>query len=151
MATSLRARCGDLDVGPMWRPRCGPMWRPAPGHDTVPTHRAIMPFSRFFCCCCRNARCGVLRVRLGGAGRAFLGYARSFFPRAPVFFCARARGRGTPRRGAGTTAVAVFVTPTHFVCANAGDSRSCYCTTAQVPRAVLSGGILEPLLLLLLL
>ena len=27
----------------------------------------------------------------------------------------------------GTTAVAVFITPTHLICANAGDSRSVYC------------------------
>lgn len=32
----------------------------------------------------------------------------------------------------GTTAVAVFVTPTHFICANAGDSRSVYCKGAVV-------------------
>ena len=32
----------------------------------------------------------------------------------------------------GTTAVAVFVTPTHFICANAGDSRSIYCSKKVV-------------------
>jgi protein phosphatase 1B len=41
-------------------------------------------------------------------------------------------GGGPSGRSSGTTAVAVFITPTHFICANAGDSRSCYCTTTQV-------------------
>jgi len=36
----------------------------------------------------------------------------------------------------GTTAVAVFITPTHFICANAGDSRSVVSTHARILRSV---------------
>ena len=36
----------------------------------------------------------------------------------------------------GTTAVAVFITPTHFICANAGDSRSVVSTHALILRPV---------------
>lgn len=35
----------------------------------------------------------------------------------------------------GTTVVTTFITPTHIICANAGDSRSCYCTGKVGRRA----------------
>ena len=46
----------------------------------------------------------------------------------------------------GTTAVTAFVTPTHFICANAGDSRGVFCTggDTNAPGGMVSGGVIAP-------
>lgn len=44
------------------------------------------------------------------------------------------------RDSSGTTAVACLLTPTHLICANAGDSRACYCSGGALRDGAVVGG-----------